>query len=86
MILEYWIKKYGQTEGDAYKINWERMSIDDELDERFAAQECADDFHSNHDGWESPWPLTFHVKAEGKFLGVFEIERDYLPVFYAEKK
>ncbi|WOE32790.1 MULTISPECIES: hypothetical protein [unclassified Acinetobacter] len=25
------------------------------------ADDCAEDYYDNHDGWESTWPLEFHL-------------------------
>ena len=58
----------------------------DEEDAEFAAQACAEDYHSNHDGWESNWPLTFRLwDKTGKHLGDFGVDRDVEPVFFARK-
>jgi hypothetical protein len=63
----------------------ERHSIDDDSHDRFTAQACADDYHSNHDGWESHWPLTFvlYESEDGPEVARFHVERDYDPIFYA---
>lgn len=46
---------------------------------------CADDYHSNHDGWESNWPLTFalHATEEGPEVARLNIDREEVPHFYA---
>lgn len=48
------------------------------------AEECAEDFHSNHDGWEATWPLTLRLYAseDGREVGRFEIDREAQPVFF----
>jgi hypothetical protein len=52
---------------------------------RYVAQDCAEDYHSNHDGWECSWPITFTLydSEDGPALACFEIERESEPVFYA---
>lgn len=50
-----------------------------------AADDAAMDFHSNHDGWEAHWPLTFAIFAteDGAELGRCEVERELEPSFHA---
>ena len=53
----------------------------------WVVEDCANDYHSNHDGWESSWPITFRIWTEsGEVLGDYLVERAYDPVFYAHKK
>jgi len=49
------------------------------------AERCADDYHSNHDGWESVWPRTFKLYAteDGPALAAFEVDREARPEFIA---
>ncbi len=53
----------------------------------YIAQDCAEDYHGNHDGWESSWPLTFilYASEEGPEIARFEVERESEPVFYATR-
>lgn len=46
---------------------------------------CAEDFHSNHDGWECSWPLELEVLSGsgGPAIGRFEIECENVPSFNA---
>lgn len=50
------------------------------------AADCAEDAHSNHDGWDSSWPLTIAVYEspypEG-LKGRFEVDREAIPHFWA---
>lgn len=71
---------------DLYQIEtmWD---ITDDIDQGWIAEECADDFHSNHDGWESSWPIEFKLWSDkGVVIGVFEVDRDVQPVFHAYRK
>lgn len=45
--------------------------------------DLADDYHSNHDGWESSWPLQFRIYEDGVEVARFEVEREYDPRFTA---
>ena len=56
-----------------------------------AATLAARDYYDNHDGWESSWPVEFRVrfyKNDGESFeeGVFSIELDFDPSFYANKQ
>ncbi len=51
------------------------------------AQEAADDFFSNHDGWECRWPKDFIIYSEDKkLLGMCEVEQEAQPFFCASIK
>lgn len=45
--------------------------------------DLANDFHSNHDGGESDWPLEFRIYKRGKEVARFTVEREHEPQFYA---
>lgn len=49
------------------------------------AEQCAEDWHSNFDGWEASWPRVFLLFADKHSppFAKFKIEREYDPVFYA---
>jgi hypothetical protein len=52
-------------------------------DPAYIAEEAAQDFHSDHDGWEADWPLTIAVMKDGEVLGKFTVEREAVPEFQA---
>lgn len=53
---------------------------------QFVAQEAAEDFHRNHDGWEWSFPITLSIfRTDGIPLGVFEVEREVVPEFHARE-
>lgn len=60
-------------------------NLDDPHSYRWAVTKAAKDYHSNHDGWESNWPLVFslHKTEGGPELARFLVDRDVEPVFYA---
>jgi hypothetical protein len=73
--------------GDSFDSAYEIESLWDLDDLEWIAEECADDFHHNHDGWERSWPVTFTLWDEqGNSLGDYEVERDVEPVFSAYRK
>lgn len=45
--------------------------------------DLANDYHSNHDGWESSWPLEFRIYKTGVEVARFNVERAHEPQFYA---
>lgn len=55
------------------------------IEQTMIANQCADDYHSNHAGWESSWPLTFtlHATEAGQEMARLNVEREMVPQFYA---
>lgn len=49
----------------------------------YIAQECAEKYFSEHDGWESSWPLTFTIFKDGKQIGRARVEMESEPQFYS---
>lgn len=65
---------------DFYNIesNW------NENQGEYLAEDCAEDYHSNHDGWEAYWPLTITLAREDEtIIGTFSVEREHKPEFFA---
>lgn len=78
--VKYWLPEHGQTVEDGYEVE-----TDSDIP-RWIAQDAADDYHSEHDGWESRWPLTIALQLEDGTQKQFEVECDYDPVFTAREK
>ena len=53
-----------------YKINTQFYG-DDELSKSFIAQECAEDYWDNRDGYEDSWPLNFKLYDSEKAIEPF---------------
>ncbi|MES2367737.1 MAG: hypothetical protein V4563_17805 [Pseudomonadota bacterium] len=53
----------------------------------FAASQCADDYHSNHDGWECTWPMEFYLATteDSKEWKMFLVDREYSAEFHARE-
>lgn len=52
----------------------------------YLAEDAAEDFHNNHDGWESEWPLTFNIyDTDDNLLGTCTVDREHNPTFSASK-
>ena len=55
-------------------------------DRQFVAQDAGDNFHWEHDGWESQYPITLSIfRTDGVLLGVFEVDREVVPQFHAKE-
>lgn len=53
-------------------------------DLEWIAEAAADDYHSNHDGWEAHWPRTFIIfDMDDNRLGQCEVDREAVPQFRA---
>lgn len=76
-----------------YTVDERGMSFPDDVfkfksefrpdDPEWIAEDAAEDFHSNHDGWESSWPVTIEISYEGKILGRFSVDMEARPHFTA---
>ena len=51
-------------------------------DWRLVATDLADDYYSNHDGWESNWPVHFRIYKDGECVWKGDVEREMEPAFY----
>lgn len=49
------------------------------------AQEVAEHYWHNWDGWDHQWPKKFEVFADKKSLGVFEVDMEMSPDFTARR-
>lgn len=80
MKLKFWRPDYSETVDDADEFEIKHFDPTDDLD--FAAEEYAEYYHSNRDGWECSWPIVFYIADEdGKFLGRVSVERESRPHF-----
>lgn len=50
------------------------------------AQDAAEDYWENHDGWEDHWPLNIELFVDCKSIGVFEVVMEMEPTFSASKQ
>lgn len=57
------------------ELIWDRKNID------YALQNIAEDYDSNHDGWEDDWPVMFTVWFEGEKLGTWSVDKEAVPSF-----
>jgi len=68
--------------GDCYEI---KTIFDIKEDSEWVAQEAAEDYHSNHDGWEDTWPLniSLHLSEEYDPVCTLKVELEFEPSFSA---
>jgi hypothetical protein len=79
--------KYGIDNDLDNSYEMEIKEYDELADLEYIAERCAEEFHSAHDGWEHSWPIDFHLWNESdKLLGIFIVDREAEPVFYARRK
>jgi hypothetical protein len=77
----FWIEDYSGTIEDADLHEVKQFGDADDL--QWAAEQYAEYYHDNRDGWEASWPLVFSVADEnGKFLGKVSVERESRPEFH----
>lgn len=80
MKIEYTVNgSIFRNEITLHWFNEECLLEDHEI--RTAIEDCASDYHENHDGWESTWPLTITLYVNGKNVGEEKVNREYDPVF-----
>jgi len=81
MKYEYMVLDYGaEYPRDAVKISCGWDNPED------VAEEAAQDYWDNCDGWEASWPNTFEIFDEGKSVGKFVVEMEATPTFYTIKQ
>lgn len=77
---------YGDESGHRHKVTL--MGNYDPADSdwhAYIAEQCAEDWHSNHDGFEARWPRVFVLYADkdGPHFARFEVDRETVPQFNA---
>jgi hypothetical protein len=81
------MKIFYAVDGEDFENSYEMETNWNKDRAHYIAQDAADEYHRNHDGWERGWPLDFEIFLEnGESLGVFEVERKYDPIFSATPK
>lgn len=74
---------YTVVGGGQYHIDFD--AIGDEDEPGYIAEEAAEDYYENHDGWESSWPLKIEVFSGFRSLGKFLVCIEHVPSFSAEE-
>lgn len=52
-------------------------------DWRLVATDLADDYYSNHDGWEEKWPVEFRIYKNDECAWKGNVTCEMEPAFYA---
>ena len=54
----------------------------------FIAEECAEDYYYNHDGWEASWPSDMYLREteDGPVVVTFSVDMEATPSFSAYEK
>jgi hypothetical protein len=78
--MKYYIKRGGSTPDDAFTLD--DHGFDEDLDNaEILAEVAAEDYHHNHDGWESRWPIVFTlILADGATCDV-SVDQEAVPTF-----
>jgi hypothetical protein len=73
--LHFWIEDDDETFDDSKAIEVDQLGLSDDV--QWAAEQFAEWYHDNRDGWEACWPIIFSVGDEsGKLLGKVEVDRE----------
>lgn len=69
-----------------FECETSHLSIDRNTNLEMIANQCAEDFFNNHDGWEAPWPLEIylHESEDGPEVAKLFVEMEAEPVFYSK--
>lgn len=51
----------------------------------YIAEDAAECYFTDHDGWEDNWPIEFEIFLDGKSAGVFSVALYHVPSFSAEE-
>jgi hypothetical protein len=81
--MKYYIEDHGGSPEDCFelKTKWSEKYL------RWVAQDAAENYWNNHDGWEASWPLEFVILGdELEELGRFTVDMEAVPQFYAYTK
>ena len=51
------------------------------------AEDAAENYHSEHDGWEDTWPIkiNLHKEDEGDVVATYGVDLEHAPTFSATK-
>jgi hypothetical protein len=84
-MLRYAVIDHGGTFDDSFEFAVPAEALITAGTLRHFACEAAANFHDEHDGWESTWPLLLELYAmDGGSLGRYQVQREMLPTFNAK--
>lgn len=84
MLIQYAVHEINDldSETDRYEL---QINTFDQKWAYLAAQECANNYHNCHDGWENDWPLIIRLFVDNEIIGDFIVEMEHIPSFSAKK-
>lgn len=86
MKLKFFLPEHGGSLEDAHEHHVELMGGGEEIDIEDAAEQFAEHFADEHDGWDYTWPIVFTVHdMEDNFLGNVKVELESRPHFSGRK-
>jgi len=78
MKYEYILPEHGEEyPTDALEFTASHVSHE------YIAEDAAEWFHHNNDGWDYDWPVVIEIFKNAKSLGKFDVERESVPQFNA---
>ncbi|PHM46550.1 hypothetical protein [Xenorhabdus miraniensis] len=84
MKTEYAVTGVNDLSDPTDRYELENPTWDDSYPD-YLAEECANDYYANHDGWEDYWPIEITVFNDGESIGTFSIKLKYDHVFSATR-
>lgn len=79
---EYSAGNHPHDHGDDCRFEFPKRQCIYHQEWHLVATDLADDYHSNHDGWEASWPIEFRIYKDAECVWKGEVEREMEPVFY----
>lgn len=86
MPLTLFYNPYGQENGYRFEVTlMDNLDLAEDGWHEYIAEQCAEDWHNNRDGFEGEWPRVFVLFADnaGPPVARFEVERETVPQFNA---
>ena len=93
MIYFYYCNSWEKADpdGEEHLFEFEHSECEDEWEREWLVEAIADDYHSNHDGWEHrSWqngePMEFWVfDSDKKMIGKYDVYIEYEPRFHSRR-
>lgn len=82
---------YGVDDEDpsySLKDQYSDLEAYSDLELQFLAEECAADYHRNHDGWEAEFPIEIYIfkkETDTECFRAFSVDREHEPRFSAQE-
>lgn len=84
-----WYRIEGDDDRLMIMSEWAACAVDSTDCREWAAEDCARDYYSEHDGMHCDWPIEITLYADNEdgsaALGVYSIEMEHEPHFRANE-